>query len=148
MSEGLSESAIVREVAREAARRITRKVIADLRQMKDTASGDDSGLTTVWDEICVQLQGQESVLWDAYEETVRAFVCGYVAALPKHEKEAIWLQTNAGIDWDCWGPEDRQAQPVFDEDIVDWLICEFVYAEGSDWSNARIRAFLERSSRV
>jgi len=148
MSEGLSESKIVSTVATEAARRITRKVIAFLRQMTDTMSDDDSELKTTWDEICVQVQDEKSFYWDAYDETVRAIVRGYTAELPKHEQEAIWLQTNAGFDWDCAEPEDRDAQPVSDDDIVDWLIDEYIYAEADNWSNARIRAYLERSSRI
>jgi hypothetical protein len=56
----MSESAIVREVAEKAARRITRKVIATLQQMTDRLSGDDSELKTTWDEICAQLQYEKS----------------------------------------------------------------------------------------
>jgi hypothetical protein len=144
--DSLGESSIVHSVAQEAARRVTRKVIADLQQMKDKLSGDDSGLETTWDEICVQVQDEHSALWDAYEATVRDIVAGYVADLPKHEREAIWLQTNAGSDWDCEEPNVREAYPVSDSDIIQYLIHEYVYAEASRWSNARIRAYIERST--
>jgi len=70
----LSESSIVRTVAELAARRITRKVIKEPRQMTDTMSGDDSELKTTWDEICAQVQYEESFHWDAYDHTVRAGV--------------------------------------------------------------------------
>jgi hypothetical protein len=145
MSDALSESAIVQAVAQEAARRITRKVIADLQHMKHTMSGDDSELKTTWDEICAQVQYEHSFYWDAYDETVRAIVSGYVAKLPKHEREAIWLQTNAGGDWDCKEPEARDAYPVCDDEIVEYLAREYIYAEARRWSNARIRAYIERS---
>jgi hypothetical protein len=72
----LSEASIVREVANQASRRIARKVTAVLQRMKDTLSGDDSGLETTWDEICVQVQYEESVLWDIYDTTVRDLVLG------------------------------------------------------------------------
>src|ERR1035437_3604814 len=147
MSEWLSESAIVRAVAHEAAQRIGRKVIADLQAMKDTMSGDDSELKTTWDEICVQVQDEESFYWDAYDQTVRSTVRVYVAALPQHERDALWLQTDAGSDWDCDEPESREASPVSEDDIIDYLVREVVYAEAGRWSNARIRAFNERSSR-
>jgi hypothetical protein len=146
MSDSLSESAIVLVVAEEAARRITRKVIAKLQHLEHTLSGDDSELETTWDEICVQVQYEESFSWDAYDETVRAIVGAYVAELPKHEREAIWLQTDAGGDWDGEEPEDREAYPVCDDDIVDYLARECVYTEAGRWSNARIRAYIERSS--
>lgn len=146
MSDGLSESAVVRAVAEQAGRGVTRQVIAALQRMEDTLSGDDSGLKTTWDEICVQLQDEMSFTWDAYDETVRAIVGEYVAALPKHEREAIWLQTDAGGDWGGEEPERREAYPVFDEEIVEYLTREYVYAEAGRWSNTRIRAFIDRSS--
>jgi hypothetical protein len=145
MSEGLSESAIVRAVAEKAARRIARKVIAALQQMKDKLSGDDSGLKTTWDEICAQVQYEKSFSWDAYDDTVRTIVGAQIATLPKHEREALWLQTTPGIDWDRKEPDDREAHPLCDDDIVKWLIDKYVYAEAANWSNARIRAYIERS---
>ena len=108
MSEKLSESAIVRVVADLAAQRVARKTVAALQQMKELASGDDSKLETTWDEICVQVQDEPSSLWDAYDQTVRAILAGHLAELLTHEREAIWLQTSAGNDWDCQEPEDRE----------------------------------------
>ena len=146
MSDPLSESGIVLAVAETAAQRITRKVIAHLRGMHDTTSGDDSELKTTWDEICVQMQDEPSCYWDAYDDTVQGIVRGYVTELPKHEREAIWLQTDAGSDWDYEEPEDREPQPVCDDDIVDYLAQEYVYKEAGRWSNARIRAYFDRQA--
>lgn len=146
MTDSLSESAIVRAVAEQAARRITHKVISVLQKMTDTLSGDDSGLKTTWDEICVQVQFEASFSWDAYDETVRGIVERYVVKLPKNEREAIWLQTDAGMDWDYEEPSDREANPVCDNDIVDYLTSDYVYTEAGNWSNARIRAFIDRSA--
>jgi hypothetical protein len=145
MSPTLSESAIARAVAQEAAQRITRKVVADLQTMTETFSGDDSVLVTTWDEICVQVQHQESVLWDVYDETVLGVVRNYVAETAKHEREAIWLQTDAGFDWGCEEPEDRETYPPIEDDIVNYLVRD-VYSQAADWSNARIEAYLARSS--
>jgi len=147
MSEKLSETAIVCAVAHEAARRITRKVIAFFQCRTDTV-GEDSELKTIWDEICVQVQVQEYIYWDDYDVTVRDIVRGYIFELPKHEREAIWWQTDARFDWDCAEPEDRDAYPVFDDDIVDYLVGKYVYAEAERWSNARIRAAFDRSIRM
>jgi hypothetical protein len=147
MSALLSESAIVHAVAQEASQRIAGKIIAALQGMRDKLSGDDSELETIWDEICAQVQYEESILWDAYDETVRDMVGQYVAELPQYEREAIWFQTDAGIDWDCEEPEDREAYPVVDDDIVDYLVYKYVYSQAADWSNARIEAYLARSSR-
>lgn len=146
MSKTLKESAIVGAVAQLAARRIARKVITDLQRMKHTLSGDDSELKTTWDEICAQVQDEQSFAWDAYDETVKATVGGYVCDLPLHEREAIWLQTEPGIDWDCEEPETRDTYPVVDDDITEYITNEHIYAEAGRWSNARIRSYIERSS--
>lgn len=145
MNDSLSELAIVRAVSQEAASRITRKVINGLQRMKHTLSGDDSDLKTTWDEICVQVQYEESYCWDTYDETVRVYLESYVAELPKHEREAIWLQTDAGCEWNNNEPVDRKPYPVLDDDIVDYLAREYIYAEAGRWSNTHIRAFIDRS---
>jgi hypothetical protein len=55
-----------------------------LRELVDgLQSGVDSGLTNTWEEICVQVQGEQSVLWDAYDVTVRQIVSMEVTALPE-----------------------------------------------------------------
>jgi hypothetical protein len=141
----LSESAVVESLAQEASLRITRKTISFLHQLKVTLSGGDSGLKTTWDEICAQVQYEESHFWDAYDETVRDIVRGFITELPIHEQEAIWLQTKAGINWGIEEPEDRDVYPICDDDIVEYLTREFVYAEAGRWSNSRIRAFIEQA---
>jgi hypothetical protein len=146
MSEELSESSIIKALAEQTARRITGKVVADLQRMKHTLSGDDSGLKTTWDEICVQVQEEDSFQWNSYDDTVRAIVRSYVTQLPQHERDALWLQTDQGSDWDCQDENEREANPVCDDHIIDYLTQEYIYAEAGQWSNSRIRAFIERSS--
>jgi hypothetical protein len=141
----LSESAIVTAVAQEAALRITREVIAELESMKETLSGDDSELESIWEEICVQVQHQESIFWETYDETVWGTVRGRVEDLPKYEREAIWLQTDVGFDWRFEETEDREAYPVSNDDIVNYLVRK-LYSEAADWSNSRIDAYFARTS--
>ena len=45
---------------------LVKDAIAALEQMDANAmlSGDDSGLKNVWEEVCVQLQYEESIFWD------------------------------------------------------------------------------------
>jgi hypothetical protein len=146
MSRSLSESTIVREVAGVACARIARKTIAALKRMKDTLSGDDSDLKTTWDEICVQVQDEQSADWDAHEKTVRSVVSTYAGELVPYEREAIWLQTKSGIAWDADDLESREDSPVFEHEIIDYITTEHVYAEADRFSNSRIRDFLERTS--
>jgi hypothetical protein len=146
MSRSLSESTIVREVAGVACARIARKTIADLKRMKGTPSGDDSGLKTTWDAICVQVQDEHSVDSDAYEKTVRSVVSTHAVELVPYEREAIWLQTKSGIAWDADDLESREDSPVFEDEIIDYITTEHVYAEADRYSNSRIRNFFDRAS--
>jgi hypothetical protein len=62
---------IISYVSNEACKKISANIIKYLRKMTDgLQSGDDSGLKTIWDELCVQAQVEYSVMWDAYEETM------------------------------------------------------------------------------
>ena len=146
MSRSLSESTIVREVAGVACARIARKTIADLKRMKDRLSGDDSGLKTTWDEICVQVQDEHSVDSDAYEKTVRSMVSTHAVELVPYEREAIWLQTKSGIQWDSDDLESREDSPVFDDEIIDYITTEHVFGEADRYVNSRIRNFFDRAS--
>lgn len=56
---------------------IADKIIQELIELTDKdflLSGNDSGLKNVWEEICVQKQGEESHYWDAYEDTINNFI--------------------------------------------------------------------------
>ena len=52
-------------------------------------SGDFSGLTTIWDEICVQVQKEMSHYWDSYDLTVRSLVDYDVSELKPFEQLAL-----------------------------------------------------------
>ena len=149
MSGKLSESGVVRALANEVCRRITRKLIGKLQTFDGDAlqSGDDSGLQNTWDEICVQMQFEQSIYWDAYEQTVWQLAVFQVENLPTHERESIWLQTPQGDDWDCQDESEREPYPVHNPDIVQYLISEFLYSEAGRWSNQRIRDYLDNVGR-
>jgi hypothetical protein len=149
MSRTLSESAVVRALADEVCERLTRKLIATLQRLNNgLLSGEDSGLKNTWDEICAQVQFEESFSWDVYDETVRGLAASDVEKLQSHEREAIWLQTTAADDWDCEDESRRQPYPVSNDEIVDYLVNEYIYSKAGNWSNRRIRNYLDRSSRT
>jgi hypothetical protein len=75
--------------------------------MSDTLSGDDSGLTTVWDEICVQVQEGEPCFWDIYDLTVRSLVEFDISQLKHFEQLALWIQTESYCDWECEKQDDK-----------------------------------------
>jgi hypothetical protein len=71
------------------------KVIRHLQSMKDRymQSGDDTVLENVWAEICVQVQGQESIFFDAYIDTIEGIVLGFLDDVNVVAKQVMWLQT-------------------------------------------------------
>lgn len=38
----------------------------------------DSGLKNVWEEVCVQVQDEQSIYWEAYVETMEGVLAGYI----------------------------------------------------------------------
>lgn len=142
----LSKDQIIRAVADQAAKRVCRRAVAALQKMRHTLSGDDSELKTTWDEICVQAQGEESMFWDAYESAMRDALAWPVSQLAEYELEALWLQTREGEDWDWKNEDEREATPVCNDDVVQHLIREHLMALAGEWTNPRIRAFLDRAS--
>jgi hypothetical protein len=146
MTPTLSESPIVWNLAEAICQRVSRKTIRALQKMTEgMQSGDDSVLVNVWEEICVQVQGEESVLWDAYDVTVKQMLSGELAKLPVYECEAVWLQTLEGQDWDAEDEDARSGYPVAEDDIIEYVKRKYVYSAAADWSNRRIREYLEHS---
>jgi len=144
MSYRLSESGIVSVLARKISERLTRRVIADLQRM-DTGqlSGDDSGLKNAWDEISVQVQQDHSIYWETYDEIVRNLAAQYVAELEPYEREALWLQTKEGLHWESKDEEDREHDPVVEDEIVNYVVEECVYGKAGEWTNKRIRNYID-----
>ena len=105
--------------------RLVERVIISLKGMggHSLLSGEDSGLGNVWDEICVQVQGEESFFWDTYVDVVDDMLAAEVKDLPPRERLALWLATDAGSDWfmdaedgavDCDAPPVRADQIIAD----------------------------------
>ena len=63
-------------------------------------SGDDTPLKNIWDEVCVQMQTEQSALWEAYEDTMLRLIEYEMNKQNRKIIEAIWLQTEEGEDWD------------------------------------------------
>lgn len=93
------EQALIKELADTAAKAIASRVAASLQEITETLSGDDSGLTNAWEEVCVQVQGEESVDWETFREIMSDFVMEELAALPRRDRVALWLQTDDGSSW-------------------------------------------------
>ena len=146
MERPMSESMVVHAFAMEACERITRKTIRVLQKMDYCLmAGDDSGLTSTWDEVCVQIQGEESGTWEAYESTIQDILTAELGKLTSHEQDAIWLQTNEGENWSFKDDDDRDSAPGLTDDSVEYLMRKFLFSKAADWTNKRISQYLERS---
>ena len=140
------ETSVISDFAEVIAGKIVRRAIAWLQSYPAELSGHDSELRNVWDEICAQVQGEQSFFWDAHVDTIDQFLYPAMEELKPHELNALWLQTDSGADWSVeeGDGERQQDPPVCDTEVVDWLRSHHVLRIAGEWSNPSIRAFLER----
>lgn len=129
------------------ARRVARRTVRTLIGLREgLLSGRDSGLVNVWEEVCVQVQDQHSVCWAAYDHTVYDVVAREVRGLPGTVVAALWVETSQGEDWSIEEEHEGVSPPYCTDDVVEHLV-QLVYSMSANWSNRRIRAYLERHSR-
>jgi len=138
---------IIAGIAKIECLRISKKIIRALQRLSDgMQSGDDTPLKNIWDEICVQVQYEESVMWDAYLSTVSQIILPEVEKLDEHTKQAIWLQTNEGMEWEDEVADDeegRKIAPLSEDDIVKHILYSYILSTAGDWNNKRIEKFID-----
>lgn len=129
---------------------IARKVADDLKAMNETLlSGDDSGLTSVWQEICAQIQGEESNFWDEYKAVAQDLIGARLEKHSREEQEMLWLSTEPGWDW-LWdvvnaGDEAPPAHPGVDQQsVVDWIFGKFLWRLAESEEDPNVTRFLDR----
>lgn len=145
MSNLLSEESILKSLVEAVEARIERQVIAKLQRMKGLWPDEPSSLKSLWDEVCVQMQSEQTFAWDAIDETVRTVVTVKVAKLPAHERAALWLKTDKGIDWTYSDEKERDPYPVDSADVVEDLT-RHIYSAACNWTNRRLRKHTEHLS--
>lgn len=152
------EEGLLKEYAQAATTAIAEKAVAGLSKCTATLSGDDSGLTNAWEEICAQVQGEESFFWDTYQQVMRDLVLAELETMPRRDLVAIWLQTDAGWDWHSDFehqeqmdgavpyPRDTPTAPYGLDDIADFIVEDRLLSMAGSYSNKHIRAYLEGGS--
>ena len=136
-----SESDIVTALADDVTSAISEQVISALDK-HDTMTGDDSGLSNVWEEVCVQIQGEHSNFWSAYDDMVYAYVHDALAKRPVYQQIAVWLQTPAGIDEYYDDERDPDEVLAYDTGAAANSVVSHIYAAASDYSNEAIEEYL------
>lgn len=140
---------VVTEHASALARRIAQEIVTDLRAVQaPLLSGDGTPLTSVWQEICVQVQGEESIFWDAYLQSMRDFALSRLASVSPPELEMLWFGTEPGWDWlwDVVNAEDSAPRHpgVDDEVVAHWIIREFVMPLAEEDDSELVARFLRK----
>ena len=141
---------IISEFARRACKAVSARVIRELQKItQGMQSGDDSCLENIWDEVCVQVQGEESVMWELYTDMIEDIIRTGVEKLDEETAASIWLQTDEGDDWVDWVEDEYEGgigQPdkvaCNTDDIARYILNEYVLSAAADWTNRRIDRFL------
>lgn len=148
-------SEIIANIATDKAEQLSKCIIRQLQSYKRDSnmmqSPSDSSLENLWDEICVQVQGEKSFCWNLYQDFV------YKLCLQVLEKKCseldlqiLWLQTDAFEDWiDCECCDENELHQRFGtnlniystEDVAEYL-CNMVIGQAADYSNKRIELYL------
>lgn len=147
------QEALIREYSEVVAKTVTDHAIEAMKGTPAGLSGDDSGLSNAWEELCVQAQGEQSVFWDVYIQTMDTYILVALEALPERDRKALWLQTENGWSWhwDVEHPEDGECdRPEFDassipfdlDDVLQYVFGQYVLPNAENYSNKHIRSFL------
>ena len=119
---------------------LCRKTIRTIQQMDFAETlGQDNGLINTWDEICVQVQFQYSMVWNIYEHVVENTIEAYISDLKPYERAAIGLHTDEGMEL----TSNNRELLFADDELTDYIAHRYVYREAANWSNSRITAYLE-----
>lgn len=142
------EEQIVAAFANKISEQIVTGVVRSLKKMNsdhEMLSGN-SGLKNVWEEICVQVQGEESFNWSAYIDVMERMLYSSLERLLPHEQIALWALTEEGWDYiyDYHADDvDLSEVPVSQDENLHKLRGELL-SKAADYENARISKFLER----
>jgi hypothetical protein len=68
-----------------------------------------------------------------------------VGALKEYQQLALWLRTDEGFEWllDQEDRADEDAPPIDNADIARYVWEHYVLPRAEDYTNARIRRFLD-----
>lgn len=103
----------------------------------------ESGLSNVWEEICVQVQLEHSFYWDTYVETMENLVGAYVEDLDREARVALWKLTERGeeyFDGLEGAAPDPACTPFSNDDICEMLMSRLMQV-ASDHESPTIEAF-------
>lgn len=144
---------ILKDIADAECERICKNVILKLRRRKDRLtfrengycfmSREETGLKTIWDEICVQTnEAKFSAYWSYFETVVNGYIEAELGKASESVRKAIWLQTDEAfrkeVNYEC-GEEEVE---IYHDELVKYIADEYVYRKAWSWRNTRIDNYL------
>jgi len=118
---------------------LVKRVVNKIKSTTKAAmsSGDDSGLRSVWDELCVQVQDERFDEWDLLDDMVSLICEGEFDKLEGAIQFALTFSAcekyGEDFDNDCAYPE-----------LVSDMIKDKVYDYAMNFENRQIKYYLER----
>lgn len=93
---------------------LTRKVIARIKALPKEAcrGGDDEVFADVWEDFKDQVQNQQSVIFEMYEDLVRAQCALVLAGLDQPTRGLLWVWSDDAFEWDEDDLEIPYGDPV------------------------------------
>ena len=117
----------------------------------DTHLLEIDGLKNLWDDVCYQMQKEESFYWSYYDDMVVANILSLLAEQEDYEVNSIWLQTN-DVHYQLSELEtngkiiDSQYKTMnvscYIHDIARYIAGEYIYKQAEGWRNDRLRQLL------
>lgn len=111
-------------------------VVLDLESDNRSRMSGDSGLRNVWEEVCVQMQGERSYHWSLYEQHIYSLGLGYIETWSEDKVFAIHGENFKRVSSDVKRAKTELALRVFSK----------VKIAAKKFKNERIREYLRCQS--
>lgn len=137
------EEHIVASWAAKLSERAVTDVVLHLEGMEATLSGD-SGLENVWEEVCAQVQGEESIDWSTYEDIIVDLLHSVVKGLDRDAQLALWAATDSGWDYiyDHHADKNGAVGAPLDIGAIVAKLKEDVLSAAADYESPRLYRYI------
>ena len=134
------ENHTVQCLGKELFQAVAGRVIGQLQvNTKDMQSADGT-LSSLWDEICVQVQGGPFFFWESYLEEARELILDEVVKLLEHERHGLWI---ALLEWSDMNG-GAGASP--NESVaVEYILDQYLLPEAAKWRGPQIGASVDNA---
>lgn len=137
------EEQIVNAWGRQLVSRITNEVIADLK-LSEAELSAGRGLANVWEEVCAQVQREESIYWSAYEATIEGLMEACLNSLEFEARLALWALTDDGWGYiyDHHADPDGAANVSVDHAAIIAMLMGNILPKAADYESPSLYRFL------